>query len=362
MERNKTRKVKIGKVSIGGGAPVAVESMTRTDTTDVPGTLAQIKQLEKVGCEIIRVSVPDMESAKCISKIKRGINIPLVADIHFDYKLAIESILQGADNIRINPGNIGSRENVRQVVLLAGEKRIPVRVGINAGSLKMTSGARGKKKHISPDAKDMVSSALDYIKMFNDWGFFDIVVSLKSSDVLTTVNAYTMFAEKSDEPLHLGITESGPPGIGTVKSSVGLGILLHQGIGDTIRVSLTGDPVEEVRVAWLILQSLNIRNYGIDIISCPVCARCQTDIVKIVETLQKRITSVPFRGRRFGKPLTVAIMGCEVNGPGEASHADIGIAAGRNTGLLFRKGKPVKKVSPGDWIEQLMSEIGSFEG
>ncbi|MFH2071189.1 MAG: flavodoxin-dependent (E)-4-hydroxy-3-methylbut-2-enyl-diphosphate synthase [Elusimicrobiota bacterium] len=363
MDRNETRKIRIGKTLIGGGAPVAVQSMTKTDTTDVSATVAQIKELEKAGCEIVRVAVPNMESAKCLSKIKKEINIPLVADVHFDYKLAMESILQGADKIRINPGNIGSKGKVRQVVLLAGEKKIPIRVGINAGSLKITFGGAGssggrKKERVSPDAKDMVSSALDYIKMFNDWGFFDIVISLKSSDVVTTVEAYTKFAEKSDAPLHLGITESGPPGIGTVKSSVGLGILLHRGIGDTIRVSLTSDPVEEVRVAWLILQSLNLRNYGIDIISCPTCARCRTDIVKVVETLQERAASL--RSRTAGKPLRVAIMGCEVNGPGEASHADIGIAAGKNTGLLFKRGRPVRKIAPDEWIEQLILEIERF--
>ncbi|OGS21547.1 MAG: 4-hydroxy-3-methylbut-2-en-1-yl diphosphate synthase [Elusimicrobia bacterium RIFOXYA2_FULL_39_19] len=348
----KTRKIKVGNVCIGGNAPVTVQSMTNTDTKDIHSTVNQIKNLEKAGCEIVRTAVPDMEAAKALSKIKKQINIPLVADIHFDYKLALESIYQGADKIRINPGNIGSSEKTKQVVLAAKAAKIPIRIGINSGSIKPSIKNPGLTL-----TDNMVYTALEYIKMFEDWDFQDIVISLKSSDVLTTIDSYRKLSKKTLYPLHLGITESGPPGIGTVKSTLGIGILLYEGIGDTIRVSLTGDPVEEVKVAFGLLQTLNLRNYGVDLISCPTCARCRNNLNSVVTSFEKEIA--PYRGAlsRRKAPLKVAIMGCEVNGPGEAKHADIGIAGGRNTGLLFKNGKPFKKAVPGKWVKELIREI-----
>jgi len=338
-----TREIKIGNIKIGAGTPIRVQSMTKTATTDTKATLEQIKELENSGCEIIRVSVPDIESAKLLGKIKKEMNVPLVADIHFDYKLAIESINQGVDKIRINPGNIGSKEKVKQIVELAKERKIPIRIGLNSGS-----------------CENLVQTCFDYIKMFEDWNFFDIVISLKASDVLQTIKAYQSVAEKVNYPLHIGITEAGPLLEGTIKSSTGIGILLYQGLGDTIRVSLTTEPTEEVKVAYLILQSLNLRNYGIELITCPTCARCKIDLKKIVSEFEKKLE--PFR-KKFVKlpaPVKVAIMGCEVNGPGEAKHADIGIAGGKNTGLLFKKGKPVKKISPENWIEELVQSLLDF--
>jgi len=338
-----TKEIKIGNIKIGADTPIRVQSMTKTATTDLKATLAQIKELENSGCEIIRVSVPDIESAKLLGKIKKEMNVPLVADIHFDYKLAIESINQGVDKIRINPGNIGSKEKVKQIVELAKERKIPIRIGLNSGS-----------------CENLVQTCFDYIKMFEDWNFFDIVISLKASDVLQTIKAYQSVAEKVNYPLHIGITEAGPLLAGTIKSSTGIGILLYQGLGDTIRVSLTTEPTEEVKVAYLILQSLNLRNYGIELITCPTCARCKIDLKKIVSEFEKKLE--PFR-KKFVKlpaPVKVAIMGCEVNGPGEAKHADIGIAGGKNTGLLFKKGKPVKKISPENWIEELVQSLLDF--
>ena len=338
-----TREIKIGNIKIGAGTPIRVQSMTKTATTDLKATLEQIKELENSGCEIIRVSVPDIESAKLLGKIKKEMNVPLVADIHFDYKLAIESINQGVDKIRINPGNIGSKEKVKQIVELAKERKIPIRIGLNSGS-----------------CENLVQTCFDYIKMFEDWNFFDIVISLKASDVLQTIKAYQSVAEKVNYPLHIGITEAGPLLAGTIKSSTGIGILLYQGLGDTIRVSLTTEPTEEVKVAYLILQSLNLRNYGIELITCPTCARCKIDLKKIVSEFEKKVE--PFR-KKFVKlpvPVKVAIMGCEVNGPGEAKHADIGIAGGKNTGLLFKKGKPVKKISPENWIDKLIQVLLDF--
>jgi len=338
-----TKEIKIGNIKIGADTPIRVQSMTKTATTDLKATLAQIKELENSGCEIIRVSVPDIESAKLLGKIKKEMNVPLVADIHFDYKLAIESINQGVDKIRINPGNIGSKEKVKQIVELAKERKIPIRIGLNSGS-----------------CENLVQTCFDYIKMFEDWNFFDIVISLKASDVLQTIKAYQSVAEKVNYPLHIGITEAGPLLAGTIKSSTGIGILLYQGLGDTIRVSLTTEPTEEVKVAYLILQSLNLRNYGIELITCPTCARCKIDLKKIVSEFEKKVE--PFR-KKFVKlpvPVKVAIMGCEVNGPGEAKHADIGIAGGKNTGLLFKKGKPVKKISPENWIDKLIQVLLDF--
>ncbi|MBU2615250.1 MAG: flavodoxin-dependent (E)-4-hydroxy-3-methylbut-2-enyl-diphosphate synthase [Elusimicrobia bacterium] len=348
FKHKNTKKVKIGCVTIGGGLPVAVQSMANTDTRDVRSTVNQIKRLEKAGCEIARVAVPDFESARAIKKIKKNINIPLVADIHFDYKLALEAVNQGADKIRINPGNIGSNGKTKQVVSAAKNAGIPVRIGINSGSVKRITGVL---------TDDMVTTALDYVKMFEDWDFRDIVLSLKSSDVLTTIASYKALAEKTNYPLHLGLTESGPPGVGTVKSSLGIGILLYENIGDTIRVSLTGDPVEEVKVAFQILQTLNLRNYGIDLISCPTCARCKINLIKVVRSFEKEFSKLSPPCKNGRAPLKVAIMGCEVNGPGEAKHADIGIAGGKNTGLLFKNGKAIKKVKPENWVSTLIKEL-----
>lgn len=348
----KTKKIKIGPVTIGGGAPVAVQSMTKTDTRDFKATIAQIKRLEDAGCEIVRVAVPDSDSAKALTKIKKGIRIPLVADIHFDWRLALESIDRGADKIRINPGNIGSESRVKEVVRAAKQAGIPVRIGINAGSIKKGLKTKGTV------AEQMVFSALEYVRMFEGRDFTDIVISVKAADVHSTVDAYRLLAKKTGYPLHLGITESGPVGIGTVKSAVGMGLLLSEGIGDTIRISLTAPPEQEVAVAWQILRSLGLRKRGVEIISCPTCSRCRVDLVKLVGEFERKLS--PSVDSRVS--MKVAIMGCEVNGPGEARHADIGIAGGRNTGLLFRKGKPVRKVKPKDWVDVLIKEIEEYKG
>ncbi|OIO74370.1 MAG: 4-hydroxy-3-methylbut-2-en-1-yl diphosphate synthase [Elusimicrobia bacterium CG1_02_37_114] len=350
MSRPDPVQIKIGNVKIGGGLPVIVQSMTKTDTSDIRATVNQIKQLERAGCKIVRVAVPDMNAVKVLKKIKKRITIPLVADIHFDYKLAIESIKQGVDKIRINPGNIGSRNKVKEVVLAAKDAKIPIRIGLNSGSIKKM---RGNVQEV------MVETAIDYIKMFEDWGFFDMVLSLKSSDVFTTIEAYRMLAKKVNYPLHLGITESGPPGAGTVKSAIGIGILLMENIGDTIRVSLTADPVEEVKTAYQILQATGKKVRGIDIISCPTCARCKINLVKIVEDFENEISK---HHLVFNRSIKVSIMGCEVNGPGEARHADIGIAGGRNTGLLFKHGKVIKKIKPENWVKELISGIKDISG
>jgi len=350
ITRRKTKIVKIGDVKIGGENPIAVQSMTKTDTRNVKKTVSQIKKLAEIGCEIIRVAVPDMEAAKSLGEIKRQIQIPLVADIHFSSDLALEAIRQGVDKIRINPGNIGSRNKVKEVVLAAKDAKIPIRIGLNSGSIKKM---RGNVQEV------MVETAIDYIKMFEDWGFFDMVLSLKSSDVFTTIEAYRMLAKKVNYPLHLGITESGPPGAGTVKSAIGIGILLMENIGDTIRVSLTADPVEEVKTAYQILQATGKKVRGIDIISCPTCARCKINLVKIVEDFENEISK---HHLVFNRSIKVSIMGCEVNGPGEARHADIGIAGGRNTGLLFKHGKVIKKIKPENWVKELISGIKDISG
>ncbi len=338
-----TREIKIGNTKIGAGSPILVQSMTKTLTTDVKATIKQIKELENAGCEIIRVSVPDIESAKMIGKIKKEMTVPLVADIHFDHKLALESINQGIDKIRINPGNIGSKEKVKEIVEKAKQAKIPIRIGLNSGS-----------------CENLVETCFNFVEMFEDWNFFDIVISLKASDVLTTITAYHRVAEKLNYPLHLGITEAGPLLTGTIKSTIGIGVLLYEGLGDTIRVSLTTSPVEEVKVAYLILQSLNLRNYGIDLITCPTCGRCKINIQKIVSEFEKKVEPLRKKFLNRATPVKVAIMGCEVNGPGEAKHADIGIAGGRNIGLLFKKGKPLKKVKPENWTEELIQILLDF--
>ncbi len=347
--RKDTKKIKIGNIYIGGGSPIKVQTMTKTPTSDINATVSQIKRLENCGCEIIRVAVPDMQSAKSISAIKKKIKIPLEADIHFNYKLALESIDGGADKIRINPGNM-PRERLREVVRAAGRAKIPMRIGVNVGSLKSI---RGQKDH-DKKARLIVDSALEYVKIIEDMGFDKLVISLKASDVITTIKSYTLFAKKSRYPLHVGVTEAGPAGSGTIKSAVGIGVLLYMGLGDTIRVSLTAPPEKEVEEAYKILQSLELRNYGFDIISCPTCGRCEVDLMKIVQELEKKLSAVccPLSAR----PLKVAVMGCVVNGPGEAKDADCGIAAGKKNGMLFVKGKPVKEVKPSLWVKCLTAE------
>jgi len=372
--RRKTRKVKVGNLFIGGNSLISVQSMTNTDTRDVRTTVNQIKRLEEAGCEIVRVAVPDMEAARSIRKIKNRVHIPLVADIHFDYRLALEAIASGADKIRINPGNIGSQERVQAIAKAAKGARIPIRVGVNAGSLRLPSpetmprtkhnedAISGRKR--ASKAKKMVASALQYVRILEKQKFYQIVISLKASDVPTTIEAYRMISEKTDYPLHLGITESGTEFSGTVKSALGIGTLLSEGIGDTIRVSLTASPEEEVRVGYEILKALGLRRFGPEVISCPTCSRCQIDLIKISNRVEKKLESL-FRQKRLIEevqpfrfsPLKVAIMGCVVNGPGEAREADVGIAGGKGAGLLFRRGKVIKKVKESEMVDVLMEEI-----
>lgn len=346
MKRRKTRKVWVGNVAIGGGAPISVQSMTKTDTRDVASTIKQIKKLEKAGCEIIRVAVPDMESANALPRIKKSINIPLVADIHFDYRLALKAIEFGVDKLRINPGNIGARWKVEQIVKAASERKIPIRIGVNAGSVPRDILAKYKKA--SPQA--LVEAAIRQIRILEDLNFNDIVISVKAFDVPTTIRAYELVSEKVDYPLHLGITEAGLPQTGAIRSALGIGLLLAQGIGDTIRVSLTGDPVEEVRVGQEILKSLNLREFGPTIISCPTCGRCEIDLISLTKKVEQKVKNI-------NAPLKIAVMGCVVNGPGEARYADVGIAGGKGYGLLFRKGKIIGKVKEKDFVEALMQMV-----
>jgi (E)-4-hydroxy-3-methylbut-2-enyl-diphosphate synthase len=349
MKRRKTRKVWVGNVAIGGGAPISVQSMTKTDTRDVSSTIKQIKKLEKAGCEIIRVAVPDMESANALPQIKKNINIPLVADIHFDYRLALKAIEFGVDKLRINPGNIGARWKVEQIVKASSERKIPIRIGVNAGSVPRDILAKYKKA--SPQA--LVESAIRQIRILENLNFNDIVISVKAFDVPTAIRAYELMSKKVDYPLHLGITEAGLPQAGSIRSALGIGLLLAQGIGDTIRVSLTGDPVEEIRAGQEILKSLNLRQFGPTIISCPTCGRCEIDLIPMVKEVEKRMKNIK-------TPITVAVMGCVVNGPGEARYADVGIAGGKGYGLLFRKGKIIGKVKEKDLIKKLLEEVKSL--
>ena len=351
-----TKKVRIGNVFIGSGEPVRVQSMTKTKTQDWRATVKQINELTDCGCEITRVAVPDMEAAKAISKIKANIRIPLVADIHFDWRLAVESINQGADKIRINPGNIGSKENISKIVAAAKKRKIPIRIGVNAGSLKILKNSdRWLKMSSQKRAEQMIKELCEYIKIFEDMDFYDLVVSLKANDAKTTILANRIYSKKFNYPVHLGITEAGTEFSGLVKSSVALGILLGEGIGDTIRVSLTANPKEEVKTGWEILKALGLRKRGVEIISCPTCGRCETNLIKIVHQLEKLlVTRYPLL---VTPPLKVAVMGCVVNGPGEARDADIGIAAGKGFGLLFKKGKIVKKIPQSKWVDEILREI-----
>jgi (E)-4-hydroxy-3-methylbut-2-enyl-diphosphate synthase len=346
MQRRKTRQVMVGGVAVGGNAPITIQSMTNTDTRDAKATVKQIRALEEAGCEIIRVAVPDMEAAMKLSEIKGQINIPLVADIHFDYKLALEAIKRGVDKLRINPGNIGSKERVKEVVIAAREAGIPIRIGVNAGSLEKEL----IKKHGGVCASAMVESALGHIRQLEGLEFYDVIVALKASDIHLTLDAYAQLADQVDYPFHIGITESGTRFSGTVKSSIGVGALLLRGYGDTLRISLTGDPVEEVRVGREILSSLGLRSFGIRMISCPTCGRCQVNLDKIATEIESRIKDID-------KQLTLAVMGCAVNGPGEAREADIGIASGRGEALIFVKGEIIKKVREEEVVDALIEEI-----
>lgn len=344
--REETKVVQVGNVTLGGGAPIRIQSMTNTKTEDVEATVAQILALEEAGCDIVRVAVPTMEAALAIGQIKSQISIPLVADIHFDYRLALECVRQGIDKIRINPGNIGSDERVKEVVEACQSKGIPIRIGVNSGSLEKH--ILEKYKH--PTAEALVESAMYHINLLERFDFTDIVVSIKSSDVDTAVNAYKLMAEKKPYPLHLGITEAGTLEAGTIKSSIGLGLMLHAGIGDTIRVSLTSDPVDEVRVARKILKSLKLISGTIDIVSCPTCGRTNIDLIGLAKEVEKRIGHIQ-------KDIKVAVMGCVVNGPGEAREADIGVAGGKGEGLIFRKGEIIAKVPEDQLLDRLLEEI-----
>lgn len=342
----KTRTIYVGNVPIGGGNPIVVQSMTKTDTRNVKSTVKQIKSLEASGCEIIRLAVPDKDAVKVLGKIKKSIMIPLIADIHFDWRLALESIEQGVDGLRINPGNIGARWKVKEIITATKERGIPIRVGVNAGSLEKEL----LRKYGHPKPEALVESAERHIQLLEDLNFTNIKVSLKASDVPKTVKAYRLFAERHNYPLHIGISESGPPSTGIIKSSVGLGILLSEGIGDTIRVSLTAEPEEEVRVSYEILKSLGLREKGVDIISCPTCGRCRIDLRKLVTEVESRL-------RNIEKPIKVAVMGCVVNGPGEAKEADFGIAGGKGRGILFKKGRIVRKLKESELLDALLKEI-----
>ena len=346
IERKKTRKIRIGDVYIGGDAPVAVQSMTNTDTRDVSATVDQIKRLEEAGCDIVRVAVPDSEAAEALKRIRKSIRIPLVADIHFDYRLALASIENGADKIRINPGNIGGTEKVRKVVEAAKARGIPIRIGVNSGSLEKHILA----KYGAATPQAMADSAMGHVRMLEDLGFHDIVISLKASNVPVTIESYRLMSAMTDYPLHIGVTEAGTLFSGMVKSAAGIGCLLAEGIGDTLRVSLTGDPVEEVRVGIEILKALDLRRTGVELISCPTCGRTRIDLVKIANEVEKRLAGC-------SKPIKVAVMGCAVNGPGEAREADIGIAGGVGEALLFKKGRIIRKIPQERIVDELLEEI-----
>lgn len=349
MIRRVTKKISIGNTYIGGDSKISVQSMTNTDTRDIESTIKQIKRLEEAKCDIIRIAVPDEEGASAVKAIKNGISIPLVADIHFDYRLALQSIKNGVDALRINPGNIGSIEKVQAVVEAAKDKNIPIRIGVNSGSLEKDL----LLKYGKVTAEALVESALRHVDILEKFNFDNIVISIKSSDVPMMIDSYRLISSKVDYPLHIGVTEAGTIAYGTIKSAVGIGTLLSEGIGDTIRVSLTGDPVDEVKVGRQILKSLSIINEGINIISCPTCGRTNIDLIKIVNEVEKRLES-------SSKNIKIAIMGCAVNGPGEAREADIGIAGGQREGLIFKKGEIIKKVPEDKIVDELLNEINNM--
>lgn len=346
MYRDHTKVVQIGNRKIGGGNPVLIQSMTNTKTEDVEATVRQILELEAAGCEIIRCAVPTMEAAEALREIKKQIHIPLVADIHFDYRLAIAAMENGADKIRINPGNIGSRDRIQAVVDVAKERNIPIRVGVNSGSLEKEL----VEKYHGVTAEGLVESALDKVHIIEEMGYDNLVISIKSSDVMMCVKAHELIATQTDHPLHVGITESGTIISGNIKSSIGLGLILHQGIGDTIRVSLTGDPLEEIKSAKLILRTLGLRKGGVEVVSCPTCGRTRIDLIGLANQVENMVADIPL-------DIKVAVMGCVVNGPGEAKEADIGIAGGIGEGLLIKNGEVYKKVPEGELLEALRYEL-----
>ena len=346
QKRRPTRQIHIGKVAIGGGAPISVQSMTNTKTTDTEATVAQIRALQAAGCDIVRLAVPDMEAAKNLGNILRRVTVPLVADIHFDYKLALEAIHQGIHALRLNPGNIGGEEKVRAVVEAAKEAGIPIRIGVNAGSLDK----KILKKYGSVTPEALVESAMEHVRILEALDFHDMKISLKAHDVPLTIAAYRLMSQTVDYPLHLGITEAGTVNTGIIKSAVGIGALLAEGIGDTFRISLTGDPVVEVRVANEILKSLGLKEYGPTLVACPTCGRTSIDLPAIAAQVEEKL-------RDIEEPIEVAVMGCVVNGPGEARGADVGIAGGNGEGLIFRKGEIVRKVPEADLVNELFQEI-----
>ncbi len=342
--RRRSKPIEIGKVTVGGDAPIVVQSMTKTDTRDVKATIAQIRELEDCGCELVRVAVPDMKAAEAISPIKQGVSIPIVADIHFDYRLALMALVAGADGLRLNPGNISQPEEVKKIVQAAKERGVPIRIGVNAGSLP-----ESKKPKLTV-AEQMVEAALEQVRLLESLDFDLIKVSLKAFDVPTTIEAYQSIAQRIPYPLHIGVTEAGPPRTGIIRSTVGIGTLLYQGIGDTIRVSLTAHPREEVIAGYEILKSLNLHQHGPVLVSCPSCGRAEVDIIRLAEAVEKELLKIT-------KPIKVAVMGCVVNGPGEAKDADIGIACGKGRAVLFKKGKKVKTIEEKDFITALMREV-----
>ncbi|MFQ5427855.1 MAG: flavodoxin-dependent (E)-4-hydroxy-3-methylbut-2-enyl-diphosphate synthase [Thermodesulfobacteriota bacterium] len=344
--RKKTRQINIGSVPVGGGALVSVQSMTNTRTDDVKATVAQIDALTNAGCELVRVAVPDMPSAEALSEIKSAINIPLIADIHFDYRLALKAVEQGVDALRLNPGNIGSSERIGEVVSACADHDVPIRIGVNAGSLEKDILERDG----GPTAAGLVESALRHVRILEDLNYDQIKISIKASSVPLTIESYRLLSDKVDYPLHIGVTEAGTLFAGSVKSAVGLGALLSEGIGDTLRVSITGDPVDEVRVGWEILKALELRKRGVNIVSCPTCGRVGFDCADIATRLEARLAHVE-------EPLTVAVMGCVVNGPGEAVESDVGVAGGNGVGLIYVGGKVLKKVPEEDIIEVMAEEV-----
>lgn len=350
MHREQTKTVQIGNKVIGGGNPVLVQSMTNTATQDINATVEQIKRLEAAGCEIVRCTVPDLEAAEALKEIKKQISVPLVADIHFDYKMAIAAMENGADKIRINPGNIGSSDKVRQVVCAAKERNIPIRIGVNSGSLERPF----LEKYGGVTAEGIVESALDKVRLIEDMGYDNLVISIKSSNVLMCIKAHELLAEKTLYPLHVGITEAGTVWSGNIKSAAGMGIILYQGIGDTIRVSLSGDPVEEVKTARLLLRTLGLRKGGIEVVSCPTCGRTKIDLIALANQVETLVASYPFT-------IKVAVMGCVVNGPGEAKEADLGIAGGIGEGLLIKKGEIIRKVPEEELLAALKEELDNWK-
>lgn len=354
IERRKTKKVMCGNVPIGGGSPISVQSMTNTDTRDTVATLDQIKRLQDAGCQIVRLAVPDMAAAEAFGEIRKKTDMPLIADIHFDYRLAVAAIEKGADKVRINPGNIGSEERVKAVIDAAKKRRIPVRIGVNSGSVEKDILAR----YGGPCAEGLVESALRKIELVESMGLDDIVVSVKASDVVMNYQAYMLISQKTDHPLHIGVTESGDPKRGTVKSAAGLGALLLNGVGDTMRVSLTGDPAAEIPVARELLKCTGNLDAGINLVSCPTCSRCRTDMPAITERLMKKVEKIEAEMIQKNMPgIDLAVMGCAVNGPGEASHADLGVACGDGKGVIFKKGKIIETVAEADIENRLLDEL-----